>query len=166
MLLVGNVNKKNMLICQNVEINWTKEARGGKMASTRNAVPYVFPISSDRQNFRVENCIWGYSETDKYDDNDSNKFHNIFSGLIFSVEKNQLFIKYLKFKNFEKKVAVLKHNQSFQVAEFSILLTYDFEKIYKKKIMNLYFGTKNIPINYFQTVQFDYKISEKEKIWT
>jgi hypothetical protein len=154
-----------MITLQNIEISWTKEARGGKLAAVRNGVPHAFEISFERKNQRLENCISVHYESARIEDTATDKLISAIYNLIFAVEDNTLQIKMPKYNGYDKKIATLQNGQSIQFIRFSKSMDYDHNTTYHKKIANLVFSHENIPLDYFLTHSFDYQFDEKSHIW-
>lgn len=154
-----------MITLQNISISWTKEARGGRLATVRNAVPHAFEISFEREYQRIENCISVHYESARIEDTAIDKLISVIYNLIFEVEDNALQIKMPKYNGYDKKIATLQNGQSIQFIRFSKSMDYDHFITYHKTIANLVFSHENIPLDYFLTHSFDYQFDEKSHIW-
>lgn len=154
-----------MITLQKIEISWSKEARGGRLASVRNAVPHAFEISPERKYQYFENCISLIYESARIEDTATDKLISEIYNLIFTVEDNALQIQMPKYNGYDKKIATLQNGQSIQFVSFSKSMNYDHFITYHKIIANLVFSHENIPLDYFLTHSFDYQFDEKSYIW-
>lgn len=156
---------KKMITLQNIEISWTKEARGGRFATVRNAVPHAFDISFERKYQYPENCISVTNESIRIEDTDTDKLICVVYNLIFTIEEDTLQIKMPKYNGYDKKIAILRNNESIQFLRFSKTMNYEHNTIYHKTIVNLVFSNEKTPLDYFLTHSFDYQFDEKSHIW-
>ena len=154
-----------MIKIQNIEISWTKEARGGKLATRRNAVPHAFEISSERKYLRIENCIAVKYESARFDDDTTDKQISVVGNLIFEVENDVPLIKIPKYNGYDKKIARLHHNESVRLIRFSKSMDYEHTTTYHKSIVNLVCSNETIPADYFITLSFSYVFDEKSFVW-
>ena len=154
-----------MITLQNIEISWTKKARGGKLATLRNSIPHVFDISFDKKTQRVNDCISVSYGCIQIEDTETSKLISVISNLFFEVENNSLIIKIPKNNGFDKKIAILNRNESIQFIRFSKSMSYEFMTIYKKSIINLVFSDKIASSNHFINQSFKYQFDEKHEIW-
>lgn len=155
-----------MITIQNIEISWTKDARGGRLATVRNAVPHAFEISLEREYQNFERYISLRYESVRIEDTATDKLISEISNLIFTIEDNALQIKMPKYNGYDKKIAVLQNGQSIQFIRFLKLNDLEYRTTYHKKIVNLVFSQGAIPLDYFLAHSFDYRFDEKSHIWT
>src|SRR6218665_3421030 len=103
-----------MIVLQNIGISWTKEARGGRLATVRNAVPHAFEISTERKYQYIDKSISLIYESILIADNDTDKLISAIYNLIFRIEDDALQIKMPKYNGHDKKIATLQNNESVQ----------------------------------------------------
>ncbi len=154
-----------MITLQNVEISWTKKARGGKLAALRNSIPHEFEISENRKFQRFDDCILLSFESKQFENSDTSNLKSIISSLFFEIEDEKLLIKIPKYNGYDLTIAKLNNCESIQFIKFSKSMDYEFVTSYKKSIINLVFASKKIPLNFFLNHSFKYKFDEKSKIW-
>ncbi|RYU93635.1 hypothetical protein [Emticicia agri] len=154
-----------MITCQQIEISWTKEARGGRLATVRNAIPYAFEISSDRKSLTIEKYISVIYESMQVPDNATNKLISVVGNLIFEIENNILQVKIPRYNGYDQKLASLNPDDTIQFMKFSTSIDYEHTITYHKWVVNMAFSNGNISSDYFQTQPFKYQFDEKSGIW-
>lgn len=162
--VLAATNKK-MITLQNIDISWTKEARGGKLASVRNSIPHAFEISFERKCQRIESCISVIYESIHIEDIAADKLDGLIYNLIFTLDEHTLQIKMPKYNGYDKKIAALYNDQSIRFIRFSKTMDYAHNTTYHKTISNLVFSRESIPLDYFLTHNFNYQFDEKSHIW-
>lgn len=164
-LLLAKTKETKMITLQSIHISWTKEARGGKLVAIRNGIPHAFEIAFERKSQRLENYIhFQYSSSQRDDTVISNKSKGIFD-MYFELENGSLLITKPKYNGYDRKIALLHHNESIQFIEFDITVDFDFRRTYHKTIINLVYTEEPVPSDYFLNHAFDYRFDEKSDIW-
>lgn len=154
-----------MITLQNIGISWKKAARGGKLATVRNAVPHAFEISFEREYQNLENCISVRYESIQIEDNATHKLISEVGNLIFEVENEELLIKIPKYNGYNKQLATLQNRESVRFIRFYKSMDYDHNTTYYKEIVNLVFSNESIPHDFFITQSFKHQFDEKSGIW-
>ena len=142
-----------MILHQNIELSWNKEARGGKMASVRNAVPEFFNISRENISLNPASCIWGNVKVYTLSNDESDKFHNIFNSYELDILEDKLLIFKLKDNGFRKKVSTLDQGDYVRIIKYWESMSLEYYTIYHKSVVNIFFGDLPIQDNHFPIYQ-------------
>jgi hypothetical protein len=142
-----------MILYQNIELSWDKKARGGKMATVRNAIPEAFCISKENIPLNQESCIWGIVQTHTLANDENSKFHNIFRGYEFDISEDKLLIFKPKDNGFRKKIVALKNGDYVRIIKYWKSMSLEHYTVYHKSVVNIFFGDLPIPDNHFSIYQ-------------
>jgi hypothetical protein len=142
-----------MILHQNIELSWNKEARGGKMASVRNAIPEFFNISKENVSINPASCIWGMVRICTLSNDENDKFHSIFSSYEFEISEDKLLIFKPKGNGFREKMAELKNGDYFRIIKYWKSMSLEYYTVYHKSVVNIFFGDLPIADNHFSIYQ-------------
>jgi hypothetical protein len=142
-----------MILHQNIELSWSKKARGGKMATVRNAIPEVFNISKEKISLNPASCIWGIAETYILSEYENNKLHTIFSGYEFEILEDKLMIFKPKGNGFRKKVVELKQGDYVRIIRYWKSMNWECYTVFHKSVVNIFWGDLPIRDDYFSNYQ-------------
>ena len=142
-----------MILHQNIEISWDKKARGGKMATVRNAIPEFFYISKENISLNQESCIWGIVKANTLSNDENSKFHNIFIGYEFEISEDKLLIFKPKHNGFRKKIIELKMGDYVRIIKYWKSMSLEYYTVYHKSVVNIFFGDLPIQENHFSIYQ-------------
>jgi hypothetical protein len=142
-----------MILHQNIELSWNIEARGGKMASVRNAFPEFFNISNENIFLNPASSIWGTVRVYTLSNDENDKFHNIFNGYELEILEDKLLIFKLKDNGFRKKSATLNQGDYVRIIKYWKSMSLEYYTIYHKSVVNIFFGDLPIQDNHFSIYQ-------------